>query len=76
MEELGISHTPKHKPNGLTKADKEARKSDDLLRRNFNAEEPLTKCVTDITEIKAKDGGLPPMVKKRQRYYDSLRFSA
>ena len=58
MEELGISHTPRRKPNGITRADKEARKSDDLLRRNFDADKPLTKCVTDITEVKAKDGKL------------------
>ena len=58
MEALGISHTPKRKPNGITRADKEARKSDDLLRRNFDADKPLTKCVTDITEVKAKDGKL------------------
>ena len=31
MEEIGISHRPKRKPNGITKADKEARKSDDLI---------------------------------------------
>ena len=29
-----------------------------LLKRNFQAEKPLEKCVTDITEIKAKDGKL------------------
>ena len=58
MEELGICHTPKRKPNGITRADKEARKSDDLLRRNFDADKPLTKCVTDITEVKGKDGKL------------------
>ena len=55
MEEIAISHHPKRRPNGITKVDREARKSDDLLKRNFKAEEPLTKCVTDITEIKAKD---------------------
>ena len=58
MKELGIVHRPKRKPNGITKADKEARKSDDLLKRDFNAEKPLEKCVTDITEIKARDGKL------------------
>ena len=56
MEEIGISHHPKRKPNGITKADREARKSDDLLKRDFHAEEPLTKCVTDITEMKGSDG--------------------
>ncbi len=58
MEEIGLSHRPKRRPNGITKADREARKSDDLLRRDFTSTEPLEKCVTDITEIKAKDGKL------------------
>ena len=58
MEEIGLNHRPRRKPNGITKADREARKSDDLLKRNFKSDEPLKKCVTDITEIKAKDGKL------------------
>ena len=56
MKEIGLSHRPKRKPNGITKADREARKSDDLLKRDFTSAAPLKKCVTDITEIKAKDG--------------------
>ena len=48
----------RRKPNGITKADREARKSEDLLKRDFHAEEPLTKCVTDMTEIKGCDGKL------------------
>lgn len=74
MEEIGIIHRPKRKPNGITKADKAARKSDDLLKRDFRSTKPLTKCVTDITEIKANDG-LPPLVK-RQQYYSSLQEAA
>ncbi len=58
MEKIGLSHRPRRKPNGITKADREARKSDDLLKRDFSSKEPLKKCVTDITEIKAKDGKL------------------
>ena len=58
MEKIGISHHPRRKPNGITKADREARKSDDLLKRDFRAEKPLSKCVTDITEIKGSDGKL------------------
>ncbi len=58
MEETGLSHHPKRKPNGITKADREARKSEDFLKRDFTAEKPLTKCVTDITEIKTSDGKL------------------
>ena len=58
MRELGISHRPRRKPNGITKADRAAHKSDDLLRRKFHADAPLRKCITDITEIPAKDGKL------------------
>ena len=58
MEEIGLSHRPKKKINGLTKADREAMKSDDLLQRDFHTDAPLKKCVTDITEIKAADGKL------------------
>ena len=58
MEAIGLSHRPKRKPNGITKTDKNARKSDDLLKRDFRSEQPLKKCVTDITEIPAKDGKL------------------
>jgi len=41
MEVLNLSHRPKRNPNGITKADKEARKSDDLINRNFKSVEPL-----------------------------------
>ena len=58
MKEIGLSHRPKRRPNGITKADREARRSDDLMKRDFTSAEPLKKCVTDITEIKAKDGKL------------------
>lgn len=57
MQKIGISHRLR-KPKGLTKADKEAQKSDDLLKRNFRSDEPNKKCVTDITELKASDGKL------------------
>ena len=58
MKEIGLNHKPKRRPNGITKADKEARKSDDLLKRDFTAEKPLEKCITDMTEIKVSDGKL------------------
>ena len=58
MEEINLIHKPKRKPGGITKADREARKSDDLLKRDFMADEPFRKCVIDITEMKAKDGKL------------------
>ena len=58
MNEMGLIHRPRRRPNGITKADREARKSDDQLKQDFQAEKPLEKSVTDITEIKAKDGKL------------------
>ena len=58
MEEIGLSHRSNRKPNGIAKADRNARKSDDLLKRDFTAQRPLEKCVTDITEIPAQDGKL------------------
>lgn len=58
MEEMGISHHPRRRPNGITRAGREVRKPEDLLKRDFSAGEPPGKCVTDITEIKARDGKL------------------
>jgi len=55
MQHEGLTHELKRKPNGITKEDKEARKSDDLLKRDFSADEPNVKAVTDITEIPCKD---------------------
>lgn len=58
MKILGLSHRPRRNPHGITKADRKARKSEDLLKRNFYSEKPLTKCITDISEIKARNGKL------------------
>ena len=58
MERIGLSHRPNRKPHGITKADRNARKSENLLKRDFRAGSPLKKCVTDITEIPARDGKL------------------
>ena len=58
MNQMGLSHRPKRKPNGITKADRESMKSEDLLKRDFHANAPLEKCITDITEIPASNGKL------------------
>ena len=58
MEAIGLSHRPKRSPNSLTREDRAAQKSDDLLKRDFSSSKPLEKCVTDITEIKGSDGKL------------------
>ena len=41
MEEIGLSHRPKRKPNGITKAERNARKSEDLLKRGFHSRETV-----------------------------------
>lgn len=56
MAQIGLIHKPRRKPNGITKADREARRSDDLLKRDFKADKPLVKAVTDISEVKGSDG--------------------
>lgn len=56
IQAIGLNHHPKHNPNGLTKVDHAAHKSDYLLERKFHNDKPLEKCVTDIIEIKGKDG--------------------
>lgn len=57
MRENGLLQG-KNRPKGLTKADKNAQKADDLLKRNFTSTSPLEKVVTDITEFSALDGKL------------------
>ena len=58
MKRIGADHPKRRKAHGITKSDRKAQKSDDLLKRDFTAERPCEKCVTDITEIPAKDGKL------------------
>ena len=36
-----LSHRPNHKPHGITKADRRAYKSEDILKRNFQSITPL-----------------------------------
>jgi transposase InsO family protein len=55
MSENGLS-LPPNGPKGLTKADKAAQKSDNLLKQDFSATAPNEKTVTDVTEWAAKDG--------------------
>lgn len=58
MKKLGISHRPRRKPNVIRKANRAARKSKNLIQRNFRSDTPFRKCVTDITEIPVRDGKL------------------
>lgn len=47
-----------HRPNGLTKADRQVEKSENLIQRDFTATKPSKKFLTDITEIPCSDGKL------------------
>lgn len=48
----------KHRPKGLTKADKASYKNDDLLKGDFVANTPNQKLISDITQLPTKDGTL------------------
>ena len=58
MRENGMIQPKRRSPQGLTKADKEAQKSDNLLNQNFEAEAPNEKWVTDITQLPTAEGTL------------------
>jgi transposase InsO family protein len=55
MAENGLLQK-QNKPKGLTKADKKAQKSENLLEQDFSSDEPNKKTVTDITEFASRDG--------------------
>ena len=50
--------TKRRKPHGITVADPAAQAAEDLVQRNFRADEPNTKWLTDITEMQCRNGKL------------------
>jgi transposase InsO family protein len=48
----------RHKAKGITKADPAAMAAEDLVRRDFSAQAPNEKLLTDITEMECRDGKL------------------
>lgn len=58
MKEKGWLHKKKRHPNGITKEDAAAQKAENLLNRDFHSSAPFTKWLTDITEIRCRDGKL------------------
>ena len=58
MRENNLSVPTRRRPNGITKADREAQKSENLIERDFTADQPLVKGVTDITEVPGNNGKL------------------
>lgn len=45
-------------PHGITKTTTEAQEQENLLKRDFSAQRPLEKFLTDITEVQCADGKL------------------
>lgn len=56
--EHNLTIRPRRRPNGITKAERQAEKSENLVKRNFTAAKPNEKFLTDITEIPCSDGKL------------------
>ena len=54
---MGILHR-RRTPRGTTKATTEIQDRENLIKRDFKAEKPLRKLLSDITEIQCRDGKL------------------
>lgn len=57
MAEMGIVHR-RRTPRGITKSTSEIQDRENLMKRDFKAEKPLRKLLSDITEIQCCDGKL------------------
>ena len=57
MSEMGLIHR-KRRPHVITKATTEIQERENLIKRDFKAEKPLRKLLSDITEIQCYDGKL------------------
>jgi transposase InsO family protein len=58
MKANDLLQKKKRKPNSLTKEDYEAQKSENLINQDFQAAEPNTKWLSDISEVPTADGRL------------------
>lgn len=58
MKKYGLLKKRKRHPNGITKEDREAQKSENLIKRDFSATRPNEKWLTDISEVSCRDGKL------------------
>ena len=54
MSDMGLIHR-KRTPRGTTKATTEIQERENLIKRDFQAEKPLQKLLSDITEIQCYD---------------------
>lgn len=57
MSESGLLHK-RRRPRGITKATTEIQEKENLIKRDFSSDKPLTKLLTDITEVQCSDGKL------------------
>ena len=57
MKEGNLIHKQR-KPHGITKTTTEIQEKENLIKRDFRADSPYTKLLTDITEVKCVDGKL------------------
>ena len=58
MRANGLLQKKKRNPNSLTKEDKAAQKSENLINQDFQATEPNSKWLSDISEVETSDGKL------------------
>ncbi len=58
MKKGGLLKPPARRPQGLTKADAAVQKAENLIHRNFTADAPNQKWLTDITQVTCADGKL------------------
>lgn len=57
MSESGLLHKSR-RPRGITKATTEIQEKENLIKRDFKSDKPVTKLLTDITEVQCSDGKL------------------
>ncbi|MNE01630.1 Integrase core domain protein [compost metagenome] len=58
MKKHGLLKKAKRHPNGITREDAAAQKSENLIQRDFRSSAPNQKWLSDITEIPCSDGKL------------------
>lgn len=58
MKKYGLLKKAKRYPNGITREDATAQKSENLIKRDFNSSAPNQKWLSDITEVPCSDGKL------------------
>ena len=58
MKRGGLLKSAPHRANSLTRADAAAQKAENLIQRDFSAQMPNQKWLTDITQVPCADGKL------------------